>query len=211
MKGNLKNAFDAKTLDKVLQKVELIIQEQKSIKFKTQFEHYLLGTHFPDSNTGYRLPNFNKFTEMVIYFTEKLQPWKTKLNKLLFYADFVMYGKTGFSVSGTQYRAIPMGPVPNNFQSIFEYLSNNNDIDIYYTIFPDGNTGEQFKPNPQRSFNPEILSEQELIVLEEIAERFKTTTTNEIIDISHKEKAWIENEKGKNIINYNYGFDLNLR
>jgi len=45
-----------------------------------------------------------------------------------------------------------MGPVPNNFNSIFEYMVNNDDVDIYQTEFPDGKIGEQFKPNSGRIF-----------------------------------------------------------
>jgi hypothetical protein len=45
--------------------------------------------------------------------------------------------------------------------------------------------------------------------LENIAQRFKDTTTNEIIEISHKEKAWQENKDEKKIIDYKYSFDLN--
>ena len=71
----------------------------------------------------------------------------------MFYADFIMYNQTGFSMSGAQYRAIPMGPVPNNFNSIFEYLLNKDELDIYYTNFADGSTGEQFKPNSNKTFD----------------------------------------------------------
>ena len=90
-----------------------------------------------------------------------------------------------------------------------EFLTNNNDVDIYYTAFSDGGTGEQFKPNSNRKFNPELFSENELQVLEAITERFRTTSTNEIIAINHKEKAWIENEAERKIIDYNYSYDLN--
>jgi transcriptional regulator with XRE-family HTH domain len=204
----LSSAFVGKALERVLQNVESIIQDQKLIKFQTQLADYFLGTRLPDSNTGYRLPNLEKISEMVVYFTEKMKPWKTKLNKLLFYADFVMYNKTGFSISGTQYRAITMGPAPNNFQSIFEYLANNDHIDVIYTTFADGNTGEQFVPNAKRQFNPKLFKDQELIILDEITERFKNTSTNEMIKISHKEKAWIENKKESKIIDYKYSFDL---
>ena len=38
-------------------------------------------------------------------------------------------------MSGVQYRAIAMGPVPNNFNSIFEYLGNKDEVDIYYINF----------------------------------------------------------------------------
>jgi DNA-binding transcriptional regulator YiaG len=205
----LSTAFEGKALEKVLHKINGIIQEQRQVKFQTQLENYLLGSNVPNSNTGYKIPNLAKFAEMVVYFTEKLEPFKTKINKLLFYTDFTMYRNTGYSISGAQYRAIPMGPVPNNFQSIFEYLANNDDIDIYYTTFPDGNTGEQFKPNCKRQFNPDIFSDVELKVLDEIIERFRKTSTKEIIEISHKEKAWLENKKEKKIIDYSYGFDLN--
>ena len=40
---------------------------------------------------------------------------------------------------------------------------------------------------------------------------FKDTSTSDIIEISHKEKAWIENEKERKIISYkNYAFDLSI-
>ena len=99
-----------------------------------------------------------KGPEMVVFFTGKLEPWKTKLNKLLFYADFINHKQTDFSMSGVQYRAIPMGPVPNNFYSIFEYLANKNELNIYYTNFADGGTGEQFTPNPNSYTNSSVTS-----------------------------------------------------
>ena len=37
---------------------------------------------------------------------------------------------------------------------------------------------------------------------------FKTTSTNEIIELSHLEKAWKENEQTKNVISYEYAFEL---
>jgi uncharacterized phage-associated protein len=45
--------------------------------------------------------------------------------------------------------------------------------------------------------------------LDTVAERLRNTSTSEIIEISHKEKAWIENQEERKIIDYAYGFDLN--
>jgi len=205
----LSDAYHGKALDKLLHSIDSLIYEQELGKNKIQIESYLIGLKTPCSTTGYKIPNFEKFSEMVVFYTEKLEPWKTKLNKLLFYADFSMYAETGYSISGVQYRAIPMGPVPNNFQSIYEYLANKGDIEINYTTFSNGNSGEQFKPNPNRQFDPELFSEKELLILDEIAQRFINATTQEIIETSHKEKAWIENSEGNKIIDYKYGFELN--
>lgn len=197
---------------KFTQKIDLIVNDlldkKKKTKLEKQLESYFFGTCLPNNFTGFKTPDFKKFSEMVLYFTEKLEPWKTKLNKLLFYTDFTMHKQTGFSMSGVQYRAIPMGPVPNNFNSIFEYLYNKNKLDICYVNFSDGGTGEQFKPNPSKTFNSELFTIEELQILESVAKRFENISTNEIIEISHKEKAWIDNYSERKLIDYNYSFEL---
>jgi uncharacterized phage-associated protein len=45
--------------------------------------------------------------------------------------------------------------------------------------------------------------------MSEVVERFRNTSTSDIIEISHQEKAWIENKEDKNVIDYFYAFDLN--
>ena len=203
------NTIELKTKEKLLRKIDLVLDDLKNTKFQKQLENYFFETSMPNEFTGFKSPSLDKFKEMVVYFTEKLQPWKTKMNKLLFYSDFLMYKQTGFSISGVQYRAIPMGPVPNNFNSIFDYLSRNAVVDIYSSAFPDGGTGEQFKPNPGREFNSKLFTAKELTILEDVFKRFNTTSTNEIIEISHKERAWLANKDERKIIDYNYSFDLN--
>lgn len=199
-----------KFIEKTQNTIDRLLEEQKKNKFERQLENYFFGSCLPNHMTGYKMPNFRKFSEMVVFFTERLEPWKTKLNKLLFYADFMMHKQSGFSMSGVRYRAIPMGPVPNNFNGIFEYLANKNELSVSYVHFPDGGTGEQFVSNPNKSFDKGIFTESELQVLELVADRFKNTSTNEIIEISHKEKAWIDNIAEKKLIDYNYSFDLHL-
>ncbi|HYX06549.1 MAG TPA: type II toxin-antitoxin system antitoxin SocA domain-containing protein [Bacteroidales bacterium] len=206
---NYCNTLDPKFREKVHRTIDNLLEEEKKYKFEKQLENYFFGACLPNNLTGFKTPDLRKFAEMVVFFTEKLAPWKTKMNKLLFYADFMMHKQTGFSMSGVQYRAISMGPVPNNFNSIFEYLANKDELDIYYVTFTDGGTGEQFKPNPEKTFNKDLFNETELQLLETVAERFKNTTTSEIIEISHKEKAWIENNAERKLIDYTYSFELN--
>ncbi len=200
--------LDDKTKAKNAQKAQLLADEKKKNMFDWHYKEYLLGNHLADIYSGYRNPNFEKFTEMVVYFSDKLAPFKTKMNKLLFYADFFMFKQSCFSISGVRYKAIDMGPVPNNFQSIFEYLANKNDITIYTTEFANGHTGEQFKANKNRKFNAALFSENELNTLEKVANVFKETSTNNIIELSHLEEAWKKNAKDKSVISYEYAFEL---
>ena len=201
--------LDEKARVKYIQKAIFLAEEKKRNIFNINFKEYLLGNHLADIYSGYRNPNFEKITEMVVYFSDKLSPFKTKMNKLLFYADFLMFKQSCFSISGMRYKAIDMGPVPINFQSIFEYLANKNEIDIFTTEFPQGYIGEQFKAKNDRPFRVELFSENELNVLEKVANVFKPTSTNQIIEISHLEEAWKKNEKNKSVISYEYAFDLN--
>ncbi len=203
------STLDEKLKVKYIQKAQLLIEERKRNIFNLNFKAYLLGNHLADIYSGYRNPNFEKFTEMVVYFSEKVQPYKTKMNKLLFYADFLMFKQSCFSISGVRYKAIDRGPVPNNFQSIFEFLANQNEIDIFSTEFPQGYTGEQFQARKDRPFNANLFSEAELEVLEKVGTVFKSKITNDIIELSHLEEAWKKNNKDKSVISYEYAFELN--
>lgn len=202
--------LDEKTKEKYIQKAQSMLEHRKRNIFNLNFKEYLLGNHLADIFSGYRNPNFEKFTEMVVFFSEKIEPYKTKMNKLLFYADFLMFKQSCFSISGVRYKAIEMGPVPSNFQSIFEYMANNNEIDICTTEFPNGYVGEQFKARHDRGFNAALFSATELETLEKVANAFKSTSTNDIVEISHLEQAWKNNIKERGIISYEYAFELGV-
>jgi len=206
--AELCDLLDANTKMKYIQKAQLIIAERKRNIFNLNLKNYLLGDHLADIYSGFRTPNFEKLTEMIVYFSELVQPFKTKMNKLLFFADYLMFKQSCFSISGVRYQAIDMGPVPVNFQSIFEYLANKDEIDIYNIPFPQGYTGEQFNARKDRPFNPKLFSEAELKVLNIISTRFKTTSTNDMIELSHLEDAWKKNEKNKSLISYESAFNL---
>ncbi len=202
--------LDEKTKEKYIQKAQSMLEHRKRNIFNLNFKEYLLGNHLADIFSGYRNPNFEKFTEMVVFFSEKIEPYKTKMNKLLFYADFLMFKQSCFSISGVRYKAIEMGPVPSNFQSIFEYMANNNEIDICTTEFPNGYVGEQFKARDDRGFKAALFSAMELETLEKVASAFKSTSTNDIVEISHLEQAWKNNIKERGIISYEYAFELGV-
>jgi hypothetical protein len=101
-----------------------------------------------------------------------------------------------------------MGPVPNNFQSIFEFMMNNHDVDIEFTQFPQGYTGEQFKAKKDRPFNKDMFTESELVTLNEVAKNFKDSSTTDMVRLSHLEKAWKDNQTDKSLISYVYAFHL---
>lgn len=214
---NLSNVFKIDNEDKndftdegykLLNKIEKLIEEKKKIRFSLRFENYLLGDRLPDNYTGYIRPNIEKLTEMVVFFAKNMQPYITQLNKLLFYCDFLHYKYEAVSISGTRYRAINMGPVPNNYDSIFDYIESTNAIRI---IKKENDWGYSKEFVGNKDFDSEKFTKKELEILDRVYQEFKCKNTTEIIERSHLEDAWKDNfENGKSLIDYKYAFNLNI-
>ncbi|NTU98209.1 MAG: DUF4065 domain-containing protein [Chlorobiaceae bacterium] len=205
----LSGVLHGKQLERLSARIEEMIERRKKTAC-IDLEEYLTGSKLPDEYSGYAKPSLEKLAEMVVFFAGRMKPWKTKLNKLLFYADFLHFKNTGFSISGTRYCAIDMGPVPDNFNSIFEWMKKKGDIRIHEKQFGDGGTGEQFLPAAERKFRAILFSQKELAAMNTVADRFFKTGTKEIIDISHHESAWFENERDvqKSVSYLRYAFEL---
>ncbi len=193
---------------KINANIARLLHQQEQEEITNEILQYFMGSSKPDSLNGYQAPSPEKLTQMILYFSEEMQPYKTKLNKLLFYSDFLCYKHTGFSISGAKYRAIPMGPVPMRYEGLYEYLSDKQLVNIKNTVFSDEVVGEQFHPAKGHSFNEEMFSEQEIESLQKVANHFRNTTTKQIIERSHQEKAWKENQAENKLIDYRYSFDL---
>ena len=46
----------------------------------------------------------------------------TKMNKLLFYADFIHYKNHGYGINSITYKALPFGPVPEHWGTLYSSL-----------------------------------------------------------------------------------------
>lgn len=161
----------------------------------------------PDITTGFKAFDRIKTEQVISFFAEQLQPFKTKLNKLLFYADFAHFRNTCQSITGLCYNAIQYGPVPLNYDILFGTLADLDVIDIEYAMTLFGEI-EKILPNPQYQFDASLFTPTELEVMEYIADTFKNTSATEIAEISHREPAWKENIEGKRIIPFSYAFGL---
>lgn len=195
--------------EKFLRNITKVEKQQEDNERKQSLIDYVFDFNFlPDNFSGYKKPNFDKLVEMAVFFTEKMTPTSTKMNKLLFYADFLYYKSTGYSISGTRYFAHNHGPVPNKFRTLFDYLADEKLVDLISVQYPNGLIGEKFENSPLKSFNTNLFDDSEIKALEEVASKFKKHSATDIRELSHEEKAWIDNEKEKRLIDYNYSFDL---
>lgn len=75
-----------------------------------------------------------KMAELILYISVRSEGDEhfgaTKLNKILFYADFIHYGKTGESITGQTYQRLEMGPAPRRLLPIRRELQETEDLVI---------------------------------------------------------------------------------
>ncbi len=163
----------------------------------------------PNQFTGYRMPNFDKFAQMVLFFFDKINHLYTvRLNKLLFYADFGHFKKTGYSISGARYCAIPMGPVPDEYRILNDLLVQQGYLEQVYAERGE-EMFEAFQPPSGRRADTSVFQASELEVLNLTVEHFQFVKTASLIDRSHEESGWIDNVATKSPISYqHYGFIL---
>lgn len=190
----------------LLRKIEHLTEREDQMFMN--FEDYVMGSKTKDKYTGFVTPDLNKLTEMVVYFAHESPCYKTKMNKLLFYADFKSFQSTGYPISGARYKAIPYGPVPNKFETLYEKLATDDVIDSFYEKLENGSQKDYLKGREDRPFDAQYFSVEELKILKTVADTFRDYSPTKIVGISHKELGWIANQETKGLISYHYALDL---
>jgi len=204
---DLNNDLSVDEKSRILKKIDNVIEDYDSNKKEINFLNYLFEERLPDNYSGYIKPSIEKLSNMILFFAEKLSPSETMMNKLLFYSDFLNYRNTAYSISGTNYMAHNYGPVPFNYGSLFDFALNKGYFYINVEDYGNGYVGKCFYKS-KRNFNVELFNSGEIESLNIVANTFKGCNATQIKDKSHEEKAWIENEKQKGLIDYKYAFDL---
>jgi uncharacterized phage-associated protein len=196
-----------KEYDKLIKRAqEVEYQERENYEDKL-FEKRVFYKDLPEALTGFTKPNYQKAYQVIAFLGSEMELYKTKLNKLLFYADFLMYKNFGCSITGNTYRAVSYGPVPTEYGMLYVKLQQDNLIETNFESFENGRHGEKYKAI--EPLNLKFFTENELEVLKIIVDKFKETTPTEIVDLSHKESAWKDNIDSKGIVSYQeYAFSL---
>ena len=204
---NSKSHFTGKAFTKARERVLYLIQTVDTTKDVCASLNVF---NEPNNYTGYKKTALDKLASLVTFFIQNSNPEfndKLKLNKQLFYTDFLHYKNVGASISGLSYRAIPYGPAPSNYDNIYAYLENEGVISSQFVKLSNGGVKEVFVSN--FDFDKKKFSEQEQNSICMIIEKFKNIPTWDVVELSHSEKAWIDLESNRKLIGYQeYAFEL---
>ncbi len=131
----------------------------------------------------------HKLAEMMVFFAGFPRMWRTKLNKMLFYADFLHAKRHGSSISGARYVHMQYGPVPADFYVLQSRLVDGAEIDE--VLAQEGDcSGTVFVA--RRTADRSVFTQEELQTLGDVAGYFEGWSASRLVEFSHREPAWAE-------------------
>ena len=128
-----------------------------------------------------------KFRELVLYIaTEcKEHPFfgATKLNKILFFSDFIAYEQLGAPITGAEYVALEYGPGPRRWVPIRQDMLIDGEIEILHT-------GSQQRVLALRPPDIESFSPDERGIVDMVIAALEYQDAESVSTLSHRFLGW---------------------
>ena len=133
--------------------------------------------------------NYAKMANAVLFFLAHAQKvGKTKLAKLLYFADFGHYAEHGRSITGEMYVKYQHGPFPSRMEFILKKMRSDGVLEWETRPIVDyqGYCFDVKTPCDETVFTPE-----ELATLRAVVDKWRDATAGEVEEASHKCTPWM--------------------
>ena len=198
-----KECMDRYEYDKVYEKVKTMVSGLDGEGINNPYEIIRVFAVGRGNDNGFAPLSLPKLRSIMLYLLESCcDIYYTKMNKLLFYADFLSYRERGQAMTGLSYRAMDYGPVPQKWDRIY---SSFDDIE-QETYIANGYEGIKLFGKSKADLSQ--FSQEEIELLDNVIKQFGAASSSELSEISHQEKAWKECVNGRKLISFEYAFEL---
>ena len=145
--------------------------------------------------------NEEKLAELILYIGEQTRDDETfgatKMNKTLFFADFLHYAATGRPITGAEYQKLPFGSAPRRLLPVRRQLIAN-DAATYDRSSYLGRFSVK-RLLPKRGANMSMFNETETRFVDEVLALISDGTATSASDLSHREVGWQLAQEGETI------------
>lgn len=132
-----------------------------------------------------------KLGELILYISEKSggddRFGATKLNKLLFFADFSAYWQLGRPITNQAYFRLSEGPAPRRLLPVRKDLEDAGDLVVSDRTY---HGRSQKRTVPLRSADLSMFRADEIAIVDQLIEDFWGLNAREISDLSHRFAGW---------------------
>lgn len=205
-----KHLLTEKERNKLGERLEQLIGNKKAEEgLVSIFEAYFTDTKEINEYTGFKPFNLQKIKDLILYITQKSKRiMPTKVNKLLFYIDFLFFKTYSVSLTGNKYVHLQYGPIPNDYSWIINLLVSEGLLERNEVAYSRKVIGEELIA--KESIKENTFNEDELRVISYCLEKFKNFNCVQISKHSHEEKPYKATEE-KKYISYVLSKDLSLK
>jgi uncharacterized phage-associated protein len=141
-----------------------------------------------------------KFTELIVYVAGRLHSDRsggaTKLNKVLFFADFAHVRRTGRPITGAVYQKLEHGPAARRLRPVRDELIGKGDAELHEEEFLGY---QQHRLVPLRQADLTVFSDDELATIHKVLADLDGLNARQVSDLSHDEAGWRLVEFGDDI------------
>lgn len=134
---------------------------------------------------GFAPQSSERLKNLLLYILGKMgDTFQTKMNKVLFYIDFLSYRERGMAISGLSYNAIDFGPVPQRWDRVYS---------AFDEVVPQPKLvreQESIELTAATEADMSAFTQQELAVIDAVCAKMKTLSAHDISILSHSEPAW---------------------
>ena len=139
----------------------------------------------------YPEPDNEKLRELILYLIHNSEAdpkfGSTKLNKLLFFCDFLAYRSLGQSITGHEYQKLDFGPAPRAFLPIFSQMVEANECRIREE---DAHGYKKKRPIALREPRAEVFSGEEIDLIRDVISELWNSNGSEVSELSHRFLGW---------------------
>ena len=199
-----KNELTDREFEKITKNVQSAIDSSREWRAETWSRNMLFRVGRGRSN-GYAPVSSNRIKNLLLYVLEQLgETSQTKMNKVLFYIDFLSFREQGRAISGLSYIAIEFGPVPQRWDRVYSGFDE---------VVPQSKlVKEQECTILTATSKADIssFSEQEIALIDQVCAKLKKVNANKISVLSHQEPAWQKYHNQSSPIPFEEAFSLKL-
>ena len=197
-----RNLLTEKDLAKITARVEGVIASSNNWQ-NEQWEAarvFRTGRGFVN---GFAPQSLGRLKNLLLYVLEQMgETFQTKMNKVLFYIDFLSYRERGMAISGLVYQALEFGPVPQRWDRV-------------YSAFDEVEQQERLVQGQEclallsgGVADMSCFSAAEIAIINQVCTKMKDLSSRAASKMSHEEPSWKDHVGKLETIPFSDAFSL---
>ena len=136
--------------------------------------------------------NEDRFRELVLYISQKCANdpkfGSVKLNKILFFSDFLAFAHYGEPITGFEYQKLEQGPAPRRLLPLRKKMIENMELGLQEIPLKSGNT--QIRTVDLRRPNLAVFKPEHIAVVDRVIEALSEAGAETVSELTHKMVGW---------------------